>query len=241
MTNRTPHKRECLDVGPATLLSRLPDIGRVMISSQHLGATHERIGKVETVHVEDGWIVCQGAEHNSRISTAAIDEVIIDRTSVMREKAYPRIELRSREGEIIANVTGFEGLEPFDAILAEFPQGTQLPPEDRNGGTAGERQELAENDPGLEPFAAAGRSGGRIRVELDLPSFRQAWEGDMPAIKPAMGYINLILPDFHLHLRGGAVASWRREEDAGRIRFVALDTEGTDLGLAVSGSPASFG
>jgi putative heme degradation protein len=239
MSDRIPHKRERLDVAPAALLSRLPSIGKVMINAEHRGATHERIGKVEQVRVVDGWIVCEGAEHNSRIRIAAIDEIIVDRTSVMRDKAYPRIELRDRDGKAVSNITGFEGLEPFDAILAEFPQGTELPLEER--GAAGEHGELAESDPGLVPFAAVERNGGRVTVELDLPSFRQVWEAEMPAIKAAMGYINIILPDFHLHLRGGAVASWRREENAGRVRFVALDTEGTELRLAMSGVPASFG
>lgn len=44
MTARTPHKRERLDVAPTALLARLPAIGRVMINSERLGATHERIG-----------------------------------------------------------------------------------------------------------------------------------------------------------------------------------------------------
>jgi len=236
-----PHKRERLDVAPAALLARLPAIGRVMINSERLGATHERIGSVEKVRIEDGWLVCEGAEHNSRIELAAIATMIVDRTSVMREKTYPRIELRGTDGESIANVTGFEGLEPFDAVLAAFPQGTELAVEERSSGSLDERKELDADDAGLEPFAAAERSGGRVRIEFTRPSFWQVWEGDMPAVKPVMGYVNVMRPDFHLHLKGGSVGGWRREDDAGEARFVALTTDGVETGLTVSGAVGSFG
>lgn len=241
MTPPTTNKRERLDVDPVALLSRLPFIGRVMINAEHRGATHERIGKIEQVRVEDGWLVCEGADHNSRIELAAIDTIIVDRTSVMREKSYPRIELRSRDGGTVCNVTGFDGLEPFDAILGEFPQGPELPVEERLSAGQAERKELEDNDPGLVPFAAAERNKARIKVELGLPSFCQVWEGDMPAVKPVMGYVNIILPDFHLHLKGGAVAGWRREDGAEQSRFFAHDADGAELGLVVSSASASFG
>lgn len=237
-----PHKRERLDVTPVALLSRLPAIGRVMISSERLGATHERIGLVENVRIEDGWIICEGAEHDSRIELAAITEVIIDRTSVMREKAYPRIELRGQDGEPIANVTGFKGLSPFDAVLSAFPQGTAQEVHERPAPGPGEQEELNERDAGLEPLAAAERVAGRVRIELVKPYFRQAWEGDITAVKPAMGFVNIIQPGFHLHLKGGSLSSWRREESDGQLRFVALAAaNGEETGLIVSGPTASFG
>lgn len=133
----------------------------------------------------------------------------------MREKSYPRIELRDRDGKSICNVTGFDGLEPFDAILAEFPRGQEEPLKDRPG--QAERKELEDNDPGLAPFAAAERNNARIRVELGLPSFWQVWEGDMPAVKPVMGYVNIILPDFHLHLKGGGRSSSLRRKRQARV------------------------
>ncbi|MBE1205894.1 hypothetical protein [Aminobacter carboxidus] len=241
MNARTPHKRERLDVAPAALLALLPAIGRVMINSERLGATHERIGTVEQVRIEDGWLVCEGKEHNSRIELAAIATVIVDRTSVMREKSYPCIELRGADGESIANVTGFEGLDPFDAVLGEFPQGVELAVEERSGNGLGERKELDADDAGLEPFAAAERSGGRVRIEFSRPSFWQAWEGDMPAVKPVMGYVNVMQPDFHLHLKGGSVGGWRREDGTDQLRFVALAADGAETGLTVTGAPASFG
>lgn len=240
MTARIHHRRERLDVSPLEILERLPSIGRLMINAENLGATHERIGKVEHVRLVDGWIICEGAEHNSRIELAAIDTIIVDRTSVMREKAYPRIELRYKDGKTICNVTGFEGLEPFDAVLGAFPQGGELPIVERKSGASAELTELDENDKGLEPFSAAERNGGRISIEFNQPSFRQAWEGDAPKINPAMGYINVILPDFHLHLQSGSVTGWRREDDGERTRFIALGADG-EKGLIISGATANFG
>lgn len=240
MSNRPKHQRAQLDVNPAALLTRLPAIGRVMINAEHRGATHERIGQVEKVRIENGWMICEGAEHDSRIELAAIASIIVDRTSVMREKSYPRIELRDTNGETIANVTGFEGLEPFDAVLSAFPQGVELPIGERSpGGDA--RADLDENDPGLTPFRAAEGNSSRIEVTLSTLSFRQRWEGNMPAVKPAMGYVNIIQPDFHLHLKGGSVAGWRREDDGARACFLALADDGSETGLAVTGPAASFG
>ncbi|MEO9340595.1 hypothetical protein ABFT80_24600 [Mesorhizobium sp. SB112] len=240
MTARIHHRRERLDISPIEILERLPSIGRLMINSENLGATHERIGKVEKVRLVDGWIICEGTEHNSRIELAAIDTIIVDRTSVMREKSYPRIELRDKDVKNICNITGFEGLEPFDAVLGEFPQGSELPIEERKSGTSAERKELDENDMGLTPFSAAERNGGRISIEFHQPSFRQTWQGDVPKINPAMGYINVILPDFHLHLQGGSVTGWQREDDDEQTRFIAVGAEG-EKGLIVSGATSNFG
>ncbi len=242
MTSRIAHKRERLDVAPAALLSRLPAIGRLMIGSERLGATHERIGPVEKVRVEDGWIVCEGAGHDSRIELAAIAGIVVDRTSVMREKSYPRIELRGRDGQAIANVTGFEGLEPFDAVLSAFPQGTALEAQEGRARGPDGHGDLDGEDAGLAPFAAAERAAGCVTIELTRPSFRQAWVGDIPAVKPAMGFINIIRPDFHLHLKGGSVSGWRRTAGEGRLRFAALAADGgEETGLVVSGASASFG
>jgi len=46
-------------------------------------------------------------------------------------------------------------------------------------------------------------------------------------VKPAMGFINIMRGDFHLHLKSGAVAEWR--ETAGER--LALSAEGEEIGL----------
>ncbi|MGB3830715.1 MAG: hypothetical protein WA975_02480 [Mesorhizobium sp.] len=240
MPARIQHKRERLDVAPADLLARLPAMGRVMIGSENRGATHERIGRIEKVRVADGWAIFEGAEHDSCIELAAIASLVADRSSIMREKSYPRLELKQSDGRTIANITGFEGLEPFDAVLAAFPQGAALDVEERRAGGTDERRELDEDDAGLRLLSAAARAGGHVRVEFSRPSFRQCWAGAMPAIKPAMGYVNIIQPDFHLHLKGGSVSGWRREEADGVIRFHALGLDGGETGLVVCGAACDF-
>ena len=46
----------------------------------------------------------------------------------------------------------------------------------------------------------------------------QRWRGIVPAINPAMGFINLIAADFHLHLRAGAVALRTESRNGWRSR-----------------------
>ena len=90
--------RARLDVSVQDVLATLPAIGKLMVTARHLGATHERIGTVETVTFEDGWAVIGGAEHESRIELASVAEIIVDRTSVMKDKADPRIDLNRADG-----------------------------------------------------------------------------------------------------------------------------------------------
>lgn len=44
-----------------------------------------------------------------------------------------------------------------------------------------------------------------------------------------MGFLNVMTPDFHLHLEGGSVSGWRTESG----RRVALDRNGRPVGLSV--------
>ena len=49
-----------------------------------------------------------------------IGEMIVDRTSLMQGKAYPRLDLHRADGSYICGIVGFDGIEPFDAALAPF-------------------------------------------------------------------------------------------------------------------------
>ena len=109
------NRREQLNVDLFTLLQKLPDIGKLMVNSKNLGATHERIGTVERVYFANGRIAITGAEHHSSLDPFAVTQIIIDRTSVMRDKYYPRIDMLDKDSEIVASVIGFDGIEPFDA------------------------------------------------------------------------------------------------------------------------------
>lgn len=230
-------QRGRLSVSATDVLAALPAIGRLMVTSDQHGATHERIGKVEVVTVADGRAIISGAEHESRLELAEVAELVVDRTSVMKDKAYPRIEFRRADGTEIMHVVGFDGLEPFDAAIAPFGHGEALQLPERP--EPGPRGEVAEGDVGQGLFEAALAAARPVVVSFDKRGFSQAWRGTIEAVKPAMGFVNLMRSDFHLHLKAGAVAVWRPVSVEGGTRYEALTTDGTPVGLAlhVEGAP----
>lgn len=227
MTPTEHPSRERLEMNPATVLAVLPAIGRLMVASSDCGVTHERIGSVETVVSEGPLVTLSGASHDSRIDTREIAEIVVDRSGRMGDKAYPRIDFRTSAGTVLFSVVGFGGLEPFDAALAPLGRGIAVEPAPAK--PAGERGEVAPDDPGALPFEAAVTSGEETVIAVRRRGFEQAWRGRIEAVKPAMGFINVIQPDFHLHLKAGAVASWRQEDE--ELRAQAPD--GSFAGLVV--------
>ncbi len=218
------HARETLSVPAIDVLRRLPAIGKLMITANHLGVTHERIGVVETVATDGGWAIISGTEHDSRIELGAIDSVVIDRTSTMKEKVYPHIELLRADGSEICHVVGFEGLEPFDGALAVLGAGTALEPKTK--GEPGERGEAGEDDPALVRFETARLEGEPVVLAFHRPGFQQKWSGVIDAVKPAMGFVNVMRADFHLHIKARAIAGWR---DDGH----AVNADGVATGLSI--------
>ena len=59
------------------------------------------------------------------------------------------------------------------------------------------------------------------------PGFEQAFRGVVETVKPAMGFINVMRADFHLHLKSAAVAEWRPIGPERR----AVNATGEELGL----------
>lgn len=235
-TTKVPYMsnpREHLNIDAYRLLQKLPAIGKLMVNSKSLGATHERIGTVETVSLAKGRIVISGAEHHSSIDATAVKKIIIDRTSIMGDKCYPRIDMLGTDGEIVASVIGFDGLEAFDAAIAEFGTGTALPEEVKDT-SATERKEISDEDGGFEPFKRAEAEAASVRIELKLPHFHQQWQGTMPAIKPSMGFINVMVGDFHLHLKGNSVHGWQQQQTTEGMAYSAYNTEQKVLGLIVT-------
>ena len=221
------HRRARLQAPAATVLATLPAIGSLMVTAKHLGVTHERIGKVETVTIEDGWVVIAGAEHESRIELAAIAEIVVDRTSVMQDKAYPRLNLNRADGSYICGIVGFDGLEPFDAAIAAFGAGEAL--DEEPPATPGARGEVADDDAARRPFDGAIGDAAHVVVSFVRPGFSQTWRGVPEAVKPAMGFVNVMRADFHLHIKAGAIAGWI--EDAGAV--YATSPDGERIGLSV--------
>ncbi len=56
-----------------------------------------------------------------------------------------------------------------------------------------------------------------------------------------MGFVNVMRPDFHLHLRSGAIARWRREQHGAVTELVAEDHGGAALGLVLRGEDRALG
>jgi putative heme degradation protein len=111
------HAREQLSDAPLAVLQRLPAMGRVMLTTNHGGATHERMGLVERVEQRNGKAICGGAAHDSAVDLAAIRSVFVDRTGKMKDKVLPRLEFHGADGKALFSFVGLDGLEPFDAGL----------------------------------------------------------------------------------------------------------------------------
>src|SRR5690606_25039288 len=150
------------------------------------------IGVVESAVPESARFRLAGAAHDARIDTGELAQIVVDRTGRMGGKAYPRIEFLTAEGAVLFNVGGFEVLAPFDAALAPLGVGTEVDAQAPKA--AGERGEVAEGDPGAIPLEQALASGEEIIIGFRRRGFEQLWRGRVEAVKPAMGFINIIRP-----------------------------------------------
>ena len=231
--------RELLKQAPAEILAKLPSMGRVMLSARAAGATHERMGVVEKVQIEGDFARLSGAMHDSALDLTVITRLVADRTSKMRERVLPRLECQNAEGEVLFSLIGLDGLEPFDQALAGFGPGEALEPVAREAG-AGGAQDVPDDDLGAATFAAILRNATPIAIELRRPGLHQLWSGALPEPKPAMGFVNLMQPDFHLHLRAGAISGWRRMGEGAEVELHAQDAEGAPFGLVLRGPAAAF-
>lgn len=239
--NETQNPREKLAQKPLDILAALPRMGRVMLSARGGGATHERIGLVETVAVEAGGLRLSGAAHDSVIDLTAVAHLVADRTSKMRDKSLPRLECQNAAGETLYSLIALDGPELFEQALAPFGAGEALVPVEKPAmGESGDKPEIAADDVGSLTFAAIRAAGQPIAVELRRPDLFQVWRGELPEPKPSMGFVNLMQGDFHLHLKAGAVARWRRVETGDAVELHGEDGEGVALGLVLVGPAAAF-
>ena len=235
--NTTTALREQLTAAPDRVLGRLTAMGKVMVVAQDGGITHERIGIVERIkRSDDGQIVFAGLAHDCTIDMAHVASVVADRSGRMKDKVLPKLEFADTDGRLVFSIVGLDGLEKFDAALARFV-GVPVQPKMKE---PGERAMLPDGDPGLQPLVAANKAGEEIAIEMQKPGVVQRWRGLVPAVNPAMGFINIIVPDFHLHLRGGTVARWERQDDGSSIRLSALDADGRPTGLVLQGPADAF-
>ena len=220
---------DLLTAAPADVLDLLPGMGRLMVILRAGGATHERIGPVGAVSREGGVVRITGDCHDATIPLAPLAAIAVDRSSVMKDKVYPRLEFRDAAGLVLVAVVGMEGLEPFEAALAGFPRQPEAAPEKP---ARAERADLAAEDPACAPFEAIVASGQPAVITASANGVSQSWQGRIEAVKPAMGFLNVMTPDFHLHLEGGSVSGWRAEPG----RRIALDAGGQPTGLSLTGA-----
>ena len=238
MTNEAVLRHQ-LSETPANVLRRLPLMGRVMVVAKDAAATHERIGEIERLEKAGDLMFLISAEHDCEIDVSALASAIVDRSGRMKDKVLPKIEFTNAVGETVFSVIALDGIAKFDYAVAQF-KGMPL---SAAGKPASEPATLGTNDVGAVPLHAAHKAEAEITIEMNLAGLKQSWTGLVPEINPAMGFINMMTKDFHLHLRGGAVSKWQRSAAASgdHIELVALDGAGKLTGLVLRGPSSAFG
>ncbi len=226
MSALLPERAKLTDASPAEVLALLPAMGRVMVVLRTEGTVHERIGPVDAVSQEGEAVILTGDCHSARLDLTELAQVLVDRSSMMREKVYPRLEFRDGAGELVVSVVGLEGVEPFEAALAGLASDAQ-PTEPKDAADSNPRPDVDPADPGLAPFEALRDSGALVAIRNGRAGVGQEWLGTVAEIKPVMGFINIMTKDFHLHLEGGSVAGWQEEPGA----RIAIGQSGQPTGL----------
>lgn len=224
--------RMLLDVPPLAALQRVPLMGRVMQLFRHGGAAHERIGKMDEVVIDGEAVICRGACHDARIHITAMASVVADWSGRMKDMALPRLEFRDSADQVLFSIISLDGLEPFNTALDGLTPGapvaaTERPESDRSG--------VPDNDPGLLPLNAALATAKPVSIEMSGPGWNQSWSGVVESVKPGMGFINIMRPDFHLHLQARTISGWRVSGEGDAAIHEALNHDGAATGLRLLG------
>ena len=236
--DRQKDLRRQLSVPPLDVFRRLPLLGRIMIAARDDVVTLERIGIVEKLERDGDTMFCVGQAHDCEVDLCALSSVVVDYSAQMKGKVLPKIEFQDAAGKVVFSVVGLEGSEKFDVALKAFEGvAIALPPKIES-----EPVTLDHNDVGLLLLKSARTAEAEITIEVRRPGVTQRWRGLVPEINPAMGFINIITSDFHLHLRGGGVTKWQRSEVApdGTVELTAVGLDSHSLGLFVRGPVAAF-
>jgi putative heme degradation protein len=231
-------QRQELSVDPRVVLSRLSGMGRVMTIVRDGRVTHERIGIIERITQEDDRLAYAGDAHDCIVDLRHVALLVIDRSGRIGGNPLPKLEVLDLQGDLLFSVVGLDGVEKFDGAVAQFPFVARSPKEREQW----EQPKLGADDAGIGPFAAANQAGLEIEIEMQRRGFVQRWSGRVPEVNCAMGFINLIVEDFHLHVRGGAISGWEIQQLGGgdRIKLAAIAVDGTATGLALRGAREAF-
>lgn len=237
MTEPSTASRRFIRETPETVARRLPDIGKLMIIGKRNGVAHERIGAVESVETDGDFLLCKGQAHDSRIDLRLVSTIVVHTLSIMKEHIFPLLDFNGTDGEPVFSVVGFGGFDPFEAALAGLS--TEVDPFERPRAERPERADVETDDAGLAPLYAASASAETIVISFDQPGFSQRWSGVLPTVNPAKGFINVMTPDFHLHLLGGSVWRWQEDVKEGETVLTAYGEEGLFTGLSLRAANAA--
>ncbi|WP_324185538.1 hypothetical protein [Endobacterium cereale] len=236
MDQQPEKKTRCIiEAEAATIIRKLPALGNLMIIGKANGATHERIGPVERIDETDGWLAATGEHHASRMDPSLVCQVILDTSSIMQNQVYPRLDFQDGEGKTLFAFVGFAGEAPFEAALADLAR-TELEPTQAE---RPQRPDVAQNDPGAAPLKAAIGTTPPMTIAFESRGFVQSWTGIVEKLSMGMGFINIMRPDFHLHLLGGTVSAWLEEVTENGVRLAALDADNNVTGLTLSAADAT--
>ena len=109
----------------------------------------------------------------------------------------PKIEFQNSAEETLFTVVSLDNSDKFDAGFTSFGSVPVATPDKQ----LSEASQHSDDDPAFQPLRAAIEAGIEIEIQMRRPALDQRWRGKVPALNPAMGFINLIAADFHLHCR----------------------------------------
>lgn len=210
------------------VFSRLPTMDKLMVVASAHQTVHERIGIVETVKQSHGTACLSGPTHDSEILRDSIHSVYFDTSSQMKDKTLPKLDFRGENNETVFSVIGLQGAAPFANALSSMSMTPVevLPKPERNQFS---QEETEEADPGNDFLQKLSDNGSETLVRFETTAIRQQWQGKIQSVRASMGHINIIQPDFHLHLPFGKVSSWQLNNDV----WQAMDADGKVFGLTI--------
>lgn len=195
---------ECITGGSIdNVLKTLPRMGRVMvIAKTDRGVTHERVGPVDAVVVVPEGLRILGACHDGLVDQSALVKMQIDSSSAMRDKVYLHLNFLDEADNVVLAVVGMDGTDPMDKALEEFTR-TPLPAKEKPAFNRADAPEVLETDPAMIVLKELCERGDDVIITAQTAGLKQVWQGQIESVKPAMGFVNVMTSDFHLHLKAG--------------------------------------
>ncbi len=235
MTELISH-RQSLPLEPLAILERAAAMGRTLVGVRAPGALLERIGVFDGLVMQDGFITAAHADRRTLIDPAAIAAIVADVSETPHDTVLHYVDFLDAWGASVIKVTALDGPEGFDAALHGLPRAPlpYVPPLPRTTIAVDPR------DTGGQPLLAASASGVAVTLSVRRPGAEQSWTGLIEKVTFGHSYVNVIQPAMHLHLAGGAVATWGRAEAGETVTFSATDAGGSSIGLAIGGPRHAF-